>query len=182
MVLELPSKHASILPGHGWRPPEGELIKINTDAGISMQEHRGGVGGVARSSSVFLAAWCKPCPGITDPLVAEATAVREGVIVATLRGFARVEIETDSLEVVNLWKSRRISRSVIAPLLLDIEELAATLVSFDVVHVRRHANVPAHLSAQQACTKEATECWMGSPPGFLVTSLMADMAGASSYE
>ena len=138
-------------------------MKINTDAGVAMREHRGGIGGVARSSSGFIAAWCKPCPGITDPLVAEATAVREGVIVATLRGFARVEIETDSLEVVNLWKSRRISRSVIAPLLLDIEELVAQFLYFDILHVRRHANVPAHLCAKHACTLEVTECWMDSP-------------------
>ena len=50
-VLELPTKHASILPSHGWRPPDGEVIKVNTDAGISMLEHRAGIGGVARSSS-----------------------------------------------------------------------------------------------------------------------------------
>ena len=147
-----------------------------------MLEHRGGIGGVTRSSSAFITAWCKPCPGITDPLVAEATAVREGVVVAMLRGFARVEIETDCLEVVNLWKSRRNSRSVIAPLLLDIAELIAQFNYFDILHVRRHANVPAHLCAKHACTMEVTECWMDSPPGFLVTSLMADVAGGSSYE
>lgn len=37
---------------------------------------------MARSTSSFISAWCKPIPGITDPLVAEATAVREGVVVA----------------------------------------------------------------------------------------------------
>ena len=127
-VLELPTKHVSTLPGHCWRPLEEEWIKINTDAGISMQGHIGGIGGVARSSSAFISAWCKPCPGVTDPLVAEASAVREGVIVANLHGFARVEIKTDSLEVVNLWKSRRTSRSVLARLLIDIEELALVLL------------------------------------------------------
>ena len=89
--------------------------------------------------------------------------VREGVVVAMLRGFARVEIETDCLEVVNLWKSRRNSRSVIASLFLDIEELVAHFTYFDIFHVRRHANVPAHLCAKHACTLEVTECWMDSP-------------------
>ncbi|XP_073358248.1 uncharacterized protein [Aegilops tauschii subsp. strangulata] len=74
-VLELPTKHACILPGHGWRPPDGEVIKVNTDAGISMLEHR-----------------------------AEASDVREGVVVALLRGFARVQIETDCLDVVKPLK------------------------------------------------------------------------------
>ena len=43
-VLELPPKQADILPGHGWRPPDGEVIKINTDAAISLLEHRVGIG------------------------------------------------------------------------------------------------------------------------------------------
>ena len=119
----------------------GECIKINTYAGVAMFEHRGGVGGVARSSSTFITAWCKPCLGITDPLVAEATAVREGVVVALLRGFARVRIETDCLDVVNLCNSRRTSRSLIAPLLLDIEELAASFISFDIFYFFKKPNI-----------------------------------------
>ena len=114
--------------------------------------------------------------------MAEATAVREGVVVALLRGFTRVQIETDCLNVVNLWNLRRVSRSLIALLLLDIEELAASFISFDILHVKRHANIPAHLYAKHACTLEVLECWMDSPPGLLVTSLMADSAGASSCE
>ncbi|KAE8808101.1 alanyl-trna synthetase [Hordeum vulgare] len=115
-------------------------------------------------------------------LAAEASAVLEGVVIALLCGFAWVQIETDSLEVVNLWNSRRTLRSVIAPLLLDIEELAVSFLSFDIHHVRRHANIPAHLCAKHASTLEVSECWMDSPPGLLVTSLMANSADASSYE
>ena len=114
--------------------------------------------------------------------MAEASDVREGVVVALLRGFARVQIETDCLDVVNLWNSCRTLRSMIASLLLDIEELAASFTSFDILHVKRHANIPAHLYAKHACTLEVLECWMDSPPGLLVTSLMADSAGALSFE
>jgi hypothetical protein len=32
MLLELPVEHTRILPGYGWRPPDPEWIKINTDA------------------------------------------------------------------------------------------------------------------------------------------------------
>jgi hypothetical protein len=31
VVLEIPKKDAIILPGHGWQPPDGDMIKINTD-------------------------------------------------------------------------------------------------------------------------------------------------------
>ena len=129
-LLDIPIGHAKILPGHGWRPPEAEWTKINTDAGISSVAHMGGMGGVARSSTTFLGAWSKPCVGVTDPLVAEAMSVREGVIFAQLRGFARVVVETDSLEVVNLWNSCRPSLSVRAPVLIDIEGLASSFSCF----------------------------------------------------
>ena len=81
-ILELPQDHARILPGHGWRPLDDGWIKINIDGSIAMESRRGGVGGVARSPYAFKTAWCKPYYGITDPLLAEALALRDGVIFA----------------------------------------------------------------------------------------------------
>jgi hypothetical protein len=66
VVLEVPKRYAAILPGHGWQPPEEDVIKINTDGGMSMDTRRGGAGGVARSHSAYLGAWSKPYEGITD--------------------------------------------------------------------------------------------------------------------
>lgn len=101
-LLDIPLQHVNVLPGHGWRPPESDQIKINTDAAIIHDEGKSGAGGVARSSTALLGVWCKPHPGVTDPLIAEALAARDGVIFANLRGFSHVVLETDSLEVVNL--------------------------------------------------------------------------------
>ena len=63
-------------------------MKINTDAGISIDALRRGAGGIARSAIGFIGAWSKPYPGITDPMVAEALSLRDGVIFAKLRGFS----------------------------------------------------------------------------------------------
>jgi hypothetical protein len=71
-VLELPKKMTAILPGYGWRPPDGDIIKINTDGGLSFEARKGGAGGVARTTSAFLGAWSKPYEGVTDPLTVEA--------------------------------------------------------------------------------------------------------------
>jgi hypothetical protein len=181
-VLEVPRQHATILPGHGWRPPDDDWMKINTDAGISLDARKGGAGGIARSPTGFVGAWSKPYPGITDPLIAEAMSLREGVIFAKLRGFQRVVFEVDCLEVVNLWDSRAGSRSVVAPILQDIEGLASSFIYFVIQHVKRSANVPAHLCAKFACTQEDTCCWFDHVPSFLTTSLQADSAGVFDSE
>ena len=93
-----------------------------------------------------------------------------------LRGFQKVTVETDCLEVVNLWHSREASRSVIAPLLDEVGELASQFVSFFIQHVMRLANYPAHLCAKYASTIRVTESWFDATPSFLISSLLADCA------
>jgi ribonuclease HI len=170
-ILDLPSGHTKIMPGFGWKPPDDGWIKVNTDAGVALDARKCGAGGVARTASGFVGAWSKPQEGVTDPLVAEALALREGVLFAKLRGFAQVVMEVDCLEVVDLWVTRQASRSLIAPILFEVEELARDFTSFCIKHVKRHSNHSAHLCAKLACTLGVSECWMSSPPSFLVTSI-----------
>jgi ribonuclease HI len=172
-LLEIPRQQI-VLPGHGWRPPELEFIKINTDGAINVADDKGGAGGVARSSCRFIGAWSKPLLGVTNPLVAESLAVRDGVLFAKIRGLTHVVLETDCLEVVNLWKTRHNSRSIVAPILLEIGELATSFTSFEIQHVIRASNVPAHLCAKLASTLNVTESWMTETPSFLFSSLLAD--------
>jgi hypothetical protein len=181
-LLDVPMMHARILPGHGWKPPDDGWVKINTDAGISFDARKGGAGGVVRDAAGFIGAWSKPYPGISDPLIAEAMALRDGVIFAKLRGFSRVVMEVDCLEIVDLWDSRAGSRAVIAPILQEIEGLLFSFISFRIQHVIRSSNTLAHLCAKHACTLEITSCWMEQPPSFLVSSLMADRVSVSEVE
>lgn len=91
-------------------------MKINTDAGIACNTVMSGTRGIAKSSTGFIGA-CKPFQGVTDPMIAEALSLREGVIFAQLRGFSRVVMEVDCLEIVNLYNSRAGSSSVVTPVL-----------------------------------------------------------------
>jgi hypothetical protein len=54
---------------------------------------------------------------VTDPLVTKAMALREGFLFAHLRGYLKVVMEMDCLEVVNLLNTRHNCRSVVAPIL-----------------------------------------------------------------
>ena len=105
-LLDLPKEHTKVMPGFGWRPPDDGWIKVNTDAGVALDARKCGAGGVARSHVGFVAAWSKPHLGVTDPLVAETLALRDGVLFAKLRGFTKVIMEVDCLDVVNHWFTR----------------------------------------------------------------------------
>jgi hypothetical protein len=35
-ILEVPKKLTTVLPSHGWRPPDEGTVKINTDGGLSL--------------------------------------------------------------------------------------------------------------------------------------------------
>ncbi|KAM3368967.1 hypothetical protein ACQJBY_017088 [Aegilops geniculata] len=83
-------------------------------------------------------------------------------------------MEVDCLEMVNLWNTRHNSRSIVAPILVEIGELVSDFSLFVIQHVLRSANVPAHLCAKHACTLNVTESWLEDNPGFLLTSLLAD--------
>ena len=89
-----------------------------------------GAGGVARSATGFLGAWCKPHDGVKDPLIVEALSLRDGVLYAKLRGLNKVVMEMDCKEVVDLWNTCHHSRSVVAPILLEIGDLSASFSSF----------------------------------------------------
>jgi ribonuclease HI len=181
-VLEVPRKIAATLPGHGWRPPDDDLVKINTDGGLSTAVRKGGAGGIARSRTGYLGAWSKPYEGITDPLIAETLALRDGVIFARLRGYPKVVMETDCLEVVCLWNNRRDNRSVVAPILQEVGELVEYFSFFSIQFVPRSANNSAHLCAKLACTLMVTSSWLDCIPDFLKISIIADSAGAALVE
>ncbi|KAF7011834.1 hypothetical protein CFC21_026098 [Triticum aestivum] len=91
-------------------------------------------------------------------------------------------METDCQELVQLWHTRHNSRSVVAPNLDEIGELSCDFSVFEIQHVLRSTNLPAHLCAKRACTLNVTECWLEETPSFLVTSLLADCPGNTFVE
>ncbi|KAF7036572.1 LOW QUALITY PROTEIN: hypothetical protein CFC21_047202 [Triticum aestivum] len=90
-------------------------------------------------------------------------------------------MEMDCKEVVDLWNTRHHSRSVVAPILLEIGDLSASFSSF-IINILRLSNLPAHLYAKRACSLQVTEAWTNDVPPFLVSSLMVDCARCAFVE
>jgi hypothetical protein len=133
-----------------WVPPPDGVIKVNCDGGFCSADRTGATGAVPRDSAgSFMGALARWLPATPSALVAEAEACRDDVRLA-VKGIRRVVIETDSLELVSLWKNKRQQRSEVTIILHDIQELAIDLDLFDWVHTRRLVNVAAHLCAKHA--------------------------------
>ena len=85
----------------GWsRPPMG-FVKLNVDAAFYPDEGRGATAAVIRDGKGnFLAAHCIYLDYAADAMMAEAMAMRDGLIFANSLGFPWVEAESDSSLVV----------------------------------------------------------------------------------
>ncbi|KAI4980920.1 hypothetical protein ZWY2020_021405 [Hordeum vulgare] len=83
-------------------------------------------------------------------------------------------METNSLEVTNLWATLHDSRSVVDPIMLEIGELSASFNSFVICHNVRSTNGPAYIYPKHACTIDMTKSWIDSTHSFLISSLSAD--------
>ena len=88
----------------------------------------------------FLAASARWLPSTSSVLVTEAEACRDGLRMALNMEIRDMIMETDSLQLVSLWNSRRQQLSEIAVILQDIEEMVQSLTSFCFAHVTRPAN------------------------------------------
>ena len=82
--------------------------------------------------------------GVSVPFTAELLAFREGVIFAQ-----HVNLEVDSMKLVNLWNLCSNSGSIFAPILKELEAVVHSFIYFWVTHVGRNLNLPAHMCAQR---------------------------------
>jgi ribonuclease HI len=150
------------------------VVKLNSDGAICEAEGRAGSGGVARDALGFRGAWAKVYAGVRDPFMAETLALRDVIVFAHARGFQRVVFETDSQELVRCWLARSKERSLVAPILEEINTVKDNFISFSLVFQGREGNKVAHACARLACARNVTQEWLGVCPDFLLDSILAD--------
>jgi hypothetical protein len=146
ILLEIPRRQV-VMSGHGWRLPDTDVCKSMRmeRSTLLMAREVQAVSLGLHASLLALGISPKPLHGITDPLIAESLAVRGGVLSRACH----------HREVVNLSNHHHNSRSIVAPLLVEIRELAISFSSFEIQHVIGTSNYPAHLCAKRC---EHSEC------------------------
>jgi hypothetical protein len=87
-------------------------VKVNVDAAFKAESQRGATGVVIRDENGHvLAAKCKCYVLIPNILTAEAYVARDGSVLMNLLNRPKVMLETDSLELQSLWRSKDNNRS-----------------------------------------------------------------------
>jgi hypothetical protein len=84
-----------------------------------------------------------------DACTMEALACRDGLKQAMQLGLRRVQLEFDCLQVVQLWKRKYMQRSVLDPILKEMEEISLAFHEFSFSNNSRNCNKVTQCLARQ---------------------------------
>jgi len=143
--------HPQPVPQHhiGWKLPQGGFTKLNFDgtksaagtaAGFVLRNWKGG----------FIMAGTRYLED-APILVAEATALRDGISTALREGHRRLEVEGDNLIVIQAVRKHICPPWQIAPIVEDIWNMITSCDSISFTHIYREGNLAADWIAKYGC-------------------------------
>ncbi|XP_027090212.1 uncharacterized protein [Coffea arabica] len=107
-----------------WVPPPQGFIKLNTDVALEVKDGRIGWGVVARrEDGRVVGAWAGGERRNGIPAVEEALAIRKAIIKARQYRWHKVEIQSDSKQMVDKLKDRNVDDPVAGTILNDVMTL-----------------------------------------------------------
>ncbi|KAM1442372.1 hypothetical protein ACFXTO_010366 [Malus domestica] len=155
-----------------WKRPKFGVIKVNCDGAWCESTLREGYGWVVRDfAGMLLAAGGEGDLLFNKAAMAEASAVRAALMVCRERGFAEVEIESDSQGLIRMLNGEYVIDATLECLLHDIRVLASQVGRVSFVFVKRKGNaVASHVTL-----KRGSFCWDAHGPEFLFNVLAEDV-------
>ena len=161
-----------------WKKPDPGWIKSNSDAAFQENGSSGATACIIRDEQgQFKVAQARWYDRALDVCMMEALGCRDGLQLAMQQGDLRVALETDCLELINLWKKRDAQRSTLGPVLEEINALSLAFHSFSFSYVNRTCNKIAHVLAKQVSKTHRMEMWHVTPA--CVEELLISEASAS---
>ena len=113
-ILTMVANHAkastapTVNPETKWSRPSPRQVKLNVDASFHAEVCAGATGAILRDyRGQFIAASSNYLPSIASVAMAEAVAMKEGLILATRMGCNTVIAESDSMEIIEGRAKRR---------------------------------------------------------------------------
>uniref|UniRef100_A0A2N9GCE4 RNase H type-1 domain-containing protein n=1 Tax=Fagus sylvatica TaxID=28930 RepID=A0A2N9GCE4_FAGSY len=160
-----------------WKPPISGRYKVNFDGAIFAETNEAGLGAIIRNHwGEVMASLCQRIPYPHSVAAVEASAARTAVNLILELGFREVDIEGDSLEIINALLQNSPCFTLYGHLITDTSIIAQNLNSFQFMHVKRDGNTVAHSLAKRARHCEPFEVWMESVPPDLRNILSSDFS------
>ena len=154
-----------------WRPPEENVIKLNTDGAIDISKGCASPGIVVRDHlGRLIACRCIQYVGISEPFVAELLACRDAILLAIEKGWSSIVLETDCQLIVRDWIEGN-DRSAGGHIYREMKSYLSNFQGFDLKFVGRGANVAAHSCARQAISLDVPLVTFVVVPDFLSAGL-----------
>ena len=160
----------------GWKkPPEGKVM-VNVDAAFNEENGCGRVGAIISDcSGGALAAAHSFVPHLIDAPMAEAYALKEGLMLAQYIGCNRLIVQSDCMEVVQTMENGGFSATSAATLYDESKIIWNGFQDISIEHCSREVNQVAHNLAKRAMQLKQTCTWVDEPPSFILQFLANDV-------
>ncbi|XP_075633859.1 uncharacterized protein LOC142606381 [Castanea sativa] len=150
--------------------------KYNVDGAVFTELHSVGVGVVVQDwNGKFLAAMSRRILAPLGPLEAEVKAFEIGMHFAKQLGITDFILEGDSLIVSKALSHSSSVLVSIDAVIVGISKASLEFQNVDFSHVKRIANIPAHLLAKYAKGIDNQCIWMENCPSFLELPVLHDV-------
>jgi hypothetical protein len=74
-----------------------------------------------------------------------------------------VQLESDGLQAVQLWKRKDMQRSILDPILKEMEKISLVFHEFSFPHNSRNYNKVMQCLARQVSSLHRSEVWLDAP-------------------
>jgi ribonuclease HI len=160
----------------GWKPPVGDWVKLNTD-GACKDGNVAGCGGILRNSAGEWRGGFAKHLGKCTAYVAEMWGVMEGLQYAWKLGYKKVEINVDSLVVVQVLKNGSTCSAMGLALVKKIQRLMQLEWDITISHSYREANYCADALANMGCFIDGNTVFFEECPDQIRHLLVSDAMG-----
>ncbi|KAM7274502.1 hypothetical protein ACFE04_017048 [Oxalis oulophora] len=157
-----------------WVRPPSDLVKCNFDASINKQAFKSSYGGVVRySDATVMLCYSGFFDGCYPPVIAETLAFRESLLLLCSRGITSILMESDCLELVQVFHASLSGISELGMLVEECRHLSKKFQTFSLVWIDRRVNEVAHHLAKGALSFSNRNVW-DSSPAFIVPFICND--------
>jgi ribonuclease HI len=160
----------------GWRKPLENVVMLNVDASFDEDMGCGSIGAIISDSlGAMVVASNNFISHVVDAPMAEAYALKEGLMLAQHVGCNRVIVQSDCMEVVDIMGDGGFTTNSAAAIYDECTTIWLGFQEISIEHCERETNQVTHELVKRAMISKNYCIWDDDPPSFIVDLLSNDV-------